>query len=450
MHEAISNYGYIDSLGIPELIAAPIYMMFVIFRAYFYKENKIKQHPHYKYFLPGLILKIIGSFGFCYVYINVYKGGDTVNYFESARAFSNLFFENNSDFRSVYFSSGSPENFYKFSPNTGYPWEYMYYESKTLFVIKIATPIVILSFNSFVLATFLFSVLSYFGIWKAYEVFISYYPKHSKALFYSFIAVPSVIFWGSGILKDTITLSATCWFFYLFNELFILKKIEIKKIIYLCISIVCILFIKSYILISLMPGVIFWLLYGKITKIKIGFFRLLAFPIILSTSVILGFSILSLLGDFNLIKLLEEASVKQNDLKQAYYLGSSFDIGSYDPTLSGALTVAPNALFASFYRPTFLDARNAQMILSALENFILLALTIIVLFKNRFFGVFTLLFKNPLLIFCFSYSLLLAILIGLSTANFGALIRFKIAFAPFLSTTLVLLYLLSSRKKING
>lgn len=447
MRDAIYNYGYIDSLSIAEIIATPIYLIIIIFWAYFHKQSKLKEYPHYKYFLTGLILKIIGALGFCYVYINVYHGGDTVNYFESAKAFSNLFFENNQDFFSNYFSPASPENYYKFSPTTGYPWQYMYYEAKTLLVIKIATPIVILSFNSFILATFLFSVLSYFGIWKAYEVFISYYPTYHKTLFYSFIAVPSVIFWGSGILKDTITLSATCWFVYFFNAIFIKKKYSIKMIIYLSISAITILFIKSYILIALMPGVIFWLLYGKINKIKIGFIRLLAFPFILTTSVALGFSILSLIGDFNLKKLLEEASVKQNDLKQAYYQGSSFDIGNYEPTPSGALTVAPSALYASFYRPTFLDARNAQMILSALENFILLGLTVIVLIKNRVIGAFSLLFKNPLILFCFSYSLILAILIGLSTSNFGALIRFKIAFAPFLTSTLVLLYILTKNKK---
>lgn len=448
MNNVINNYGYIESLNAAELIAAPIYLLFIIFFAYFHQKKKIRQYAHYKYFLTGLILKIIGGIGFCYVYINVYKGGDTVNYFESARAFSNLLLENSVDFTTNYFSSSSYENYYKFSPTTGYPWSYMYFDPKTLFVIKIATPIVLICFNSFILSTLIFSILSYIGIWKAYEVFVSYYPNHSKVLFYSFIAVPSVVFWGSGILKDTITLSATCWLVYFFNTLFILKKYEVKKIIYLIISTFVIFFIKPYILISLMPGVIFWLLYNKINKIKIAFLKLIAFPIILILSVSIGFSILSLLGDFNFAKLIEEASIKQNDLKQSYYNGSSFDIGSYEPTPSGALKASPKALYASFYRPTFFDAKNAQMVLSALENFILLALSIVVLYKNRVTGVFTLLFKNPLLLFCFSYSLLLAILIGLSTSNFGALIRFKIAFAPFISTTLVLLYTLSSNRKI--
>ncbi len=448
MNDVVNNYGYIENLSAAELIATPIYLLLIVFFAYFHQKKKIKQYPHYKYFLTGLILKIIGGIGFCYVYINIYKGGDTVNYFESARAFSNLLVENSVDFTTNYFSSSSYENYHRFSPTSGYPWAYMYFDPKTLLVIKIATPIVLISFNSFILSTLIFSILSYIGIWKAYEVFVSYYPNYSKVLFYSFIAVPSVIFWGSGILKDTITLSATCWFIHYFDNLFIKKRFEFKIIASITLSTFIIFFIKPYILISLMPGVIFWLLYGKIDKIKYVLLKLLAFPIILTTSIVLGFSILSLMGDFDLKKLLEEASVKQNDLKQSYYQGSSFDIGTYEPTPSGALKVAPAALFASFYRPTFLDARNAQMILSALENFILILLTIIVLFKNKITGVFSLLFQNPLLIFCFSYSLILAILIGLSTSNFGALIRFKIAFAPFLASTLVLLYILSSRKKI--
>ncbi len=447
MNEVINNYGFIESLSIIELIATPIYLMIILFWGYVHQQKMVKKYPHYKHFLTGLIIKIIGGLGFCFVYIKVYKGGDTVNYFESARAFSNLLVENSGDFITNFFSSSSHENYFRFSPTTGYPWAYMYYDPKTLLVIKIATPIVIISFNSFLLSTLLFSVLSYFGIWKAYEIFIQYYPQHKRNIFYSFIALPSVVFWGSGILKDTITLSATCWFFYFFHSIFIVKKYELKSVFGILIATFVILFIKSYILLSLMPGVIFWLSYNRISKISSRILKLLSFPIIIIVSVGGGFTILSLIGEFNFESLIKEASVKQNDLKQSYYNGSSFDIGTYEPTIAGALKVAPKALYASLYRPTFLDAKNPQMILSALENFILIAMSIWVVFKNRFFGVFKLLFDNPILLFSLSYSILLAVLIGLSTANFGALIRFKIAFAPFFATTIMQLYTLSNRKK---
>ena len=70
------------------------------------------------------------------------------------------------------------------------------------------------------------------------------------------------------------------------------------------------------------------------------------------------------------------------------------------------------------------------MLISAIENSILALLSIFVLLTKPIK-----LFKNiesdAFLIFCLLFTLILGFGVGLSTSNFGALVRYKIPFLPF-------------------
>jgi hypothetical protein len=67
-------------------------------------------------------------------------------------------------------------------------------------------------------------------------------------------------------------------------------------------------------------------------------------------------------------KVIVTASEAQRDLKQSYYSGNAFDIGDYEPTIAGMLSVAHKAIFATLFRPTILDVKNIVMFVSSLEN----------------------------------------------------------------------------------
>lgn len=162
-------------------------------------------------------------------------------------------------------------------------------------------------------------------------------------------------------------------------------------------------------------------------------------------SFVIGYGLLSLLGNrlgkFSIEKMLVTASVTQKDLKQDYYHGSSFDIGDFEPTIGGMLGKAPAAMMVGLFRPFLWEARNPVMLASGLENFsfLLMALGVGVgaLFDFRKFT--RTLMDNPFLIFLLSYSILFSLLVGLSTSNFGALVRFKIPFLPFFVCALLLM-----------
>jgi hypothetical protein len=449
--ETIVNKGYLDDLGTADLIALPIYVITIIFIARIIKLNNIANRSHFKYFTLGLYAKIIGSIVFCLVFTYYYKGGDTISYFESTRAMANLFWENPSDFFKMYFSGANSQSFSYFSFRTGYPWGYIFFEPHTNFLTKLFTPILILCFNSYVLSTIVLAVISYVGVWKMFDLIVSYYPKQEKPIAIGFLFVPTVVFWGSGMLKDTVTLSALCWLIVSIDKVFIRPKSRIKNLLILFLSSLLILNIKPYILMNAIPGAMIWVFYQRIQKLKNPFFRYATIPFILIISITGGFYILSVLGSslgkFSLDKILETAVVSQEDLKRDYYKGSSFDIGKIEPTVAGFIAKSPEATVAGLFRPFLWEARKVVIFLSGLENFAILIITIVILFRLRILKFFKLLFDNPLVLFLMTYSVFFAFSIGISTSNFGALIRFKIAFAPFFISSLLILLNLSRELK---
>ena len=81
--------------------------------------------------------------------------------------------------------------------------------------------------------------------------------------------------------------------------------------------------------------------------------------------------------------MLEQAVIIQDDLKRDTYGDNSFDIGTFDASVSGMLKKTPQALLAGLYRPFLWEARSPFMLISGLENFAILLLSLFVLFKLR-------------------------------------------------------------------
>ena len=198
---------------------------------------------------------------------------------------------------------------------------------------------------------------------------------------------------------------------------------------------IVILAIKPYIFFALLPGVILWLSNNYVKKIPNLFLRFIASPLIIVTGGLLGYLALNAIGDnlgqYRLENILEKAVVTQQDMKADHYGGKAFDIGNFDASLSGILTVAPMAIFSGIFRPAIWDVRNFGMLISALESSYLLVLTIFLLYKLKVFGFFFLIRKNPMILFCMLFSLFFAFSVGLTVANFGSLVRLRIPELPF-------------------
>ncbi|OIP04493.1 MAG: hypothetical protein AUJ97_02625 [Bacteroidetes bacterium CG2_30_32_10] len=426
------------------IIIAYLLIIFIISRHI--KAKYIKEKPEYKYFVKGLFIKILGGIIFCLIYIVYYQeAGDTIGYFRSSEALFNLFFKDPYAYFSIMYGNLSAHNSSTFDIYTGFPWYYS--DNQAFAVVRFINPFLILSFKNYFTATILLSAFSYIGIWKMYQMFCELYPKYNKYFAITVLFIPSVLFWGSGILKDTFTLSASCWFTYNFYKVFIKKNDRITNVIFLILNIFIILSLKPYIIVALFPGTIIWGLYDKITQIKSKVFRLLIAPFLILFAFIIGYAAISLfkeeLGKYsNMESIIKKAKITQQDLIRAEQYGINYyNIGEFKTT-ADIIKKTPNAIVAGLYRPFIWEGNTLFIFISGIENAIILLFTIyIFVFSGGFLRNSKNIFQDPLLIFLFLYAVFFAFSIGLSTANFGALVRYRIPLLPFFTSGLMILYI---------
>jgi hypothetical protein len=408
------------------------------------RKRNIVKHPEYKYFIYGLWTKILGGLFFACIYIFYYVQGDTTSYYECAMSFSKLFFHDFGDFLQAYFGDGSPETKSFFTADTGEPMMYMFGESSTRFTMKLIVPFMIVSGDSYFITTLLVSIFTYGALWRLYMMFSGYFPEYRKQLAYAILFMPSVMFWGSGILKDSFTLAATCYLIVAFNQFIQRKGNMFLNVISILVFSLVVISIKAYIMIILMPSSFVWLFYNRISKMKNRLLRNLIVPFVYV--VIVGGSYFGLkafgesLGKFSIDKALKTASINQNDLKQEYYEGNSFDIGDFEPTIAGALSKFPQATMAGLFRPYIWDTRNVVMLLSGLENLFIMGLTFLVLLRMKWKRIYLFVSDHPIILYSMVFSVLFAYMVGLTTPNFGALVRFKIPLIPLYMACLMVIY----------
>ncbi|MGV2480637.1 UNVERIFIED_CONTAM: hypothetical protein IGO34_28005, partial [Salmonella enterica subsp. enterica serovar Weltevreden] len=82
--------------------------------------------------------------------------------------------------------------------------------------------------------------------------------------------------------------------------------------------------------------------------------------------------------------VLSKAVKTQQDLIREQYGGNSYNIGVFEPTIGGVVAKIPAALNLALFRPYLWDVRNVMMLLSALENMLMLGLSIYILVRVKF------------------------------------------------------------------
>lgn len=421
-----------------EVVLAPLYLIIA------YSATLMIRKSDRNIFMLGLTAKMGGLFAFVAVYLLYYGGGDTVSYYKTALPMLNLFYSDFGAGLSVYLHEYNPVDFSYFNLETGYPLRYIFADRSTLLVSKIVMPFLIFSFKSYLLASILIATVSYLAVWKLFELFRHLVPSNSKLAMAAVLFFPSVLFWGSGISKDTISYASTCYFIYSMYWIIIARKFTIVIVVLSVISLVLIIIIKPYIFLVLFPGSLVWIFYSRIQSIQNKLIRIGMIPFIIILSLglfaITFSSISASLGDYSAEKIINKAIVTQEDFKQDYYGGNSFDIGKIERTPLGVLAKFPIATLYGFYGPSLLSVNNIVMLFSALENTLLLLLSLGVLLRNNPFKLINRIISEPFLVFCLMFSVFFAFGIGLATPNYGALVRFKIPLIPFFTILLLILY----------
>ena len=440
-------------ISIEDLLLVPLYLFVIIGLAHLIKSNNINKYPEYKYFVRGLWFKIIGVSAFISIYLFYYGGGDTLAYFRGSKALGNLLLQDFSKGFAVLFNSNSYKNSYSsFNYETGFPPSHYFSNKNTFLVCRLSAPLYLLGSKSFLITSFLTSVFSYIGIWKFYRLLNVLYPGNSKAFAYIVLFTPSLIFWGGGIMKDSFMLGATCWITYSFYNILIARQKIFWNVCFSAINIAVVLNCKPYILISLIPGFLFWANNYYLKNIKNTIIRVLIFPalilIFIGSGALIFNSLSASMGVYgSLDGAIRKAQITQDDLlNERHYGGNNYELDRIDGSISGLLSSAPLAIFTAIFRPLPWEIGSPTMVVSAIENSVLLLFIIYSLVRIGPFRFLRITFNDPFLVYCLIFSLFFAFGVGIASTNFGALVRYKIPLMPFFFSAVYLIRIKSRSK----
>ncbi len=408
-------------------IALGIFNSIIIFLVAFWVQKKYASRS-VKLYWSALFLKIIAAISLGLLYKFHYSGGDTWTFFNEATKLSALARFDFAEYLKVFFSNHDPSTV----------GNVLYVHDRSALFIKFISIFCLVSLNSYWICATYFALVSFFSTWFLYKQAVYFLHDSAKAAAVALFFFPSVVFWGSGLLKESLALSGI----YFITAIF-LKFAYRSKIIW-----------TEWLLALLFMIITWWLKY---------YWAAIFFVVILTSVIVIlirrrvpltkGRIVLAWLFFFLLICVL--ASFAHPNFYLERFLGvlvSNHDqfvaisdpentIGYYNlqPKLWSVLLNSPWALLSGLFRPLFFDATDILSLPYSIENFVLLLLTISFLFSykwdwwkpksDRFkrSEIYTL-WLLPILIYC----ALLCILLSISTPNFGTLSRYRIGFLPFL------------------
>jgi hypothetical protein len=424
-----------------DLIVTPVIVLLVYVVAYVARPW-LTDETNRGYFFPALTLKIIGALAVGFVYQFYYGGGDTFNYHtQGSRHIWEAMMD--SPLKGVqllmYDGIGEP-------PDGTYV-----YASKILFlhdpssyaVVKLTAFLDLFTFSAYSGTAVLFAMLSFFGIWMLFLAFYEDYPWLHRWIATATFFIPSVFFWGSGVLKDTITLSALGVATFTIRKIFIRHHVRLSYIVLMLLSFYIIFTIKKYILLCYLPAALIWLSAVNFFRIRSVALRILMIPVFAVMTVTAAYYAVIKVGEddrrYSLDKIATTARVTAYDI--GFYTGrnagSGYSLGELDGTFTGMIKLAPQAINVSLFRPYIWEVRNPLMLLSALEGAVIFVITLYVIVRKR--TQMLKILSDPTAVFCLTFSLTFAFAVGVSTFNFGTLTRYKIPLMPFYFVAITLM-----------
>ncbi|MEX1001458.1 MAG: hypothetical protein WDZ35_05025 [Crocinitomicaceae bacterium] len=419
-----------------------VYVVLIGLILLFYKNSR-KDQELYRYFLPGFFLSVFGGVAFAMIYIYYYKGGDSLEYFKNAHRLTQILFENPSAFFDLisYESGQIPREYGVYTRSMGYSSGY-----EEWFMVRVLSVFNIIGFNFYLVTTLLISFISFLGSWKLFLVFCKYVNNKSLAFIAVFVT-PSVLFWGNGILKDTMVMFCLSMLIWSYHKMVYQGKFKWNMVIlFLFFSYLTFRF-KSYVFILFLPALLDGFVMFIRRSIKLVPLRVIITPLLITLMGYFAYKGVIYLSEVSNKYDIEgiEKKVKGFHSWHQYQGGSTYNLGEIEYTVTGVLKKIPASWNVTFFRPYLWEVKNIVMALGAIEStlFFLLFLRLL-FFKTSNWHYF---FSDSFFLILTIFILLLGFVVGFTSFNFGALARYKIPILPMLMFLLLALNFDSKFKK---
>ena len=301
-------------------------------------------------------------------------------------------------------------------------------EPRTFIFIRWISYLFALTQGEYITMAIYLSLLVVFATWKFVKRLTGILPGNKNAIYTAFLFIPSVAFWSSGLLKETIMMTLLYFLGYLVIKWYQHKN---KWYLFIFMGLCCwgLWLIKYYVPIVVLPILILSLFFtaqpGFVKNIKHKWKIVFYFILVVLGGIALAFlhPVFSSGRFFELIKI-------SHDVILAQSTNSKIIFSQYGSDFLFFVKNIPLAWITGFFRPFIWEGYNALSYAFAIEQTLF---TILFIFALRLLFLIKFTYKEiwwviSILLYCS----VLAIVISLSTPNYGSLIRYKVAYMPFL------------------
>ncbi len=387
---------------------------------FFYQIWKRETTPLRNFFWPALILKLAGGICLGLLYKNYYTAGDTFTYFEDGIKIAQLARADGSQYQKFLWTGDVSSTIWN---------DLQYQQPRALFLSKITSIFCLLTNNNYWIISLYFSAIAFLSSWILVKKIADVNSAANMAALLGFLFFPSVVFWSSGLIKESLAMACLFFLTFIFLKIWMREKVNIGLVLISLISLWALWNLKYYYLAVFLPIALTAVMVRALaTYIKT---KSLWFKIILWCAVF--FVPLLLVGmlhpNFYPTSLMEVIVSNNNIFHSISNPEDLIHYNSLQPTLFSLLKNVPLALISGFFRPFISEAKNALQVVSALENLMLLVFFVSALTSIKK------MISEPYRILFFSlaaYSIVLCIFLALSTPNFGTLSRYRVGFLPYM------------------
>jgi hypothetical protein len=423
-----------------DIILFPLYVgLFAFF--FSVRRKRLKDPLLRRYHRNAFWLKVCSALAYVFFSLFLAKLDSTYLYYPEGMNITRLILKDFTNIKLLFIQGKDFDfNLLADSLNKGY-----FASESNFFIARLVTVFSFFSFGSYSVITLIFSMISFSGVWRLYRFFYEQYPHLHKQLAIAVLFLPNFVFWSSGILKDPLCTGMLGWFTYAMYRMFIRRDSIIKYSIVALISGFILGLVKAYILVSYLPFFILFILFTHLARIRAAAIRIVLLFFIFLIAVggvwLVGGRLQDEMEDLAITKITESVqTTQQNFMRIADLAESSFSLGvEYDGTTAGLLRIAPAGIVATLYRPFLWESKKFSSLLSSLESTALLLFTLYVLLRVGPFRFIGSIIRDPMIQFCLLFAIVFALFVGVTTLNFGTLVRYKIPCMPYYVIGLLLI-----------
>lgn len=398
-----------------------IYLLFILYcvlfcwlipRIPFFKKSGLPSRLLLTLFVLRILVLIVSS------YLNRYyfPVSDSVTLNKFGIDEYHLLFQNPHEYFVNIFQSNSPEAYSRLLDDSHSYWNNL----RTNLLIKMLSIFNLLSFEDFLINTLFYNFLVFFGFIALFRVFIKIFPKCYYLLITAIFIFPSAFFFTSMIQRDGLILLSLSMIIY--HIFFILNdQFSLKRTALIVFFLLVIFLLRNFVLITLIPALIAWLIANKFPK-----YAFLSFLVVYALTTVLFFSSGYISPRANLPQYV---SSRQTSF---IYIGkegnSTISIKPLHPNLKSFISNAPQAFNHAVMRPYLSEATRIEYVPFALEVFIIELIFVVFLFYHQ-----KNLLINPLIYFCVFFSVTMLFITGYTVPIIGAIVRYRSIYLLFLT-----------------